>query len=72
MRKHTIAWFVIGLLALSALACNLSGLASLVATPAPDAPAEEPTAVVIVLTPTPLPPELAGQTDIEEQLVIDV
>lgn len=72
MRKHLVFWSVIGLLALSSLACNLSGFASLITTPAPDRRAEKPTPVVIVLTPTPLPPELANQTDIEEQLVINV
>jgi S1-C subfamily serine protease len=79
MRKLFLSWFVLGLLALGGMACNLSGLASLVVTPTPTlqavdavAPAEAPTAVVVVLTPTPLPPESASQVDVEEQLIIDV
>lgn len=72
MRKQFAILFVLGVLALSGLACGLSGVPVPVVTPDPTAPPEAPSPVVIVLTPTPLPPELTLQTDIEEQLVIDV
>lgn len=35
-------------------------------------PQSAPTAIVIVVTPTPLPPEIAAAADVEEQLVINV
>jgi 2-alkenal reductase len=38
----------------------------------PVEPAATQTPVVIVLTPTPLPPEITSNTDVEEQLVINV
>ncbi len=41
-------------------------------TPTPGGPAVEQTPVVVILTPTPLPPDLLTQTDVEEQLVINV
>jgi 2-alkenal reductase len=80
MRRHFVVWLVLGLLALSGLACNLSGLGSVLVTPTPSAleealtaPEEAPTAVVVVSTPTPQSPEPVVQTtDVEEQLVIDV
>ncbi len=72
MRKAFSIWILLGLLALSTLACNLSEVVTLVATPAPAAVSMEPTAVVIVLTPTALPPGPMPQTDVEEQLVIGV
>ena len=50
MRKHSVIWLVLGLLALSGLACNLSGLGSVLVTPTPPVPEEAPTAVVVVLT----------------------
>jgi len=72
MRKKIIPWFVLGLLALSSLACSLSDLAAQLSTPEPGEPAVSQTPVVIVLTPTPLPPELTSKADVEEQLVINV
>ncbi len=72
MRKNSSIWILLGLLALSALACSLSEAATLIATPASTSPPVAPTAVVIVLTPTPLPSEPLSQTDVEEQLVIGV
>ncbi len=72
MRKKIVLWFVLGLLALSGLACSLSDLAAQLATPEPGEPAVTQTPVVIVLTPTPLPPELTSKADVEEQLVINV
>ena len=61
--------FLLVLLVVSGLACNFSELGTLLITPSPG---ETPEPVVIVLTPTPLPPELAYQADVEEQLVINV
>jgi 2-alkenal reductase len=69
--RHKLRFsFLLVLLVLSGLACNLSELATLTTTPTPEA--EAPAATVIVLTPTPLPPELTTQADVEEQLVINV
>jgi 2-alkenal reductase len=72
MWKRIVPWFVLGLLALSTCACSLSDLAVQLSTPVPvESPAGQ-TPVVIVLTPTPLPPELTSKADVEEQLVINV
>jgi 2-alkenal reductase len=64
------------LLALTSMACNLSELATLTETPmpssTPEAPIVTPETAIIVLTPTPLPPETLAQADVEEQLVINV
>jgi S1-C subfamily serine protease len=72
MRDKLRVSFLLVLLALSGLACNLSELATLLTTPTPVALTETAAAVVIVLTPTPLPPELIPQADVEEQLVISI
>jgi S1-C subfamily serine protease len=60
------------LLAASGLACSFSGLATQLSTTEPVEVSVEQTPVVIVLTPTPLPPGIAVQADVEEQLVINV
>lgn len=65
--------FLLALLALSGLACNLSTLTrlTLMPTPTPTAPASTP--VVIVVTPTPLPSgQIVQVADIEEQIVTSV
>ena len=72
MWKRIVLWFVFGLLAVSGLACSFSGLATQLSTPEPMEPAVEQNTVVIVLTPTPLPPDVVSQVDVEEQLVINV
>jgi S1-C subfamily serine protease len=72
MKKKAIPWFVLGLLALSALACNLSELADSMLTPTPAAPMEQPTQVVVVEAPTPSSAQEASVIDIEEQLIINV
>jgi S1-C subfamily serine protease len=72
MRKRIALLLVLGLVVWSGLACNLSELANRLSTPTPAGPALEQTPVVLVLTPTPLPPEFAAQADIEEQIVINV
>ncbi len=72
MWKRVVPWFVLGLLALSGLACSLSELSTRLSTPVAEEPMGGQTPVVIVLTPTPLPPELTSGADVEEQLVINV
>lgn len=72
MWKRVVLWLVLGLLAVSGLACSFSGLARQLSTPEPVEPRVEQTPVVIVLTPTPLPPDLTSQADAEERLVINL
>jgi S1-C subfamily serine protease len=72
MQKRIVPWFLIGLLALSTLACNLSELYSHLTTPTPVASSEESTPVVVVVTATPSPAQQIAQVDIEEQLIINV
>ncbi len=70
--------FVLLLMVLSSVACNVSGISAFLEGP----PASETTSplsapVIVEVTPTPLPPEQLPATnssviDIEEQLVIDV
>lgn len=72
MRNRIAIGFLLGVLVFTGLACNASELQSLLTTPSPSTPVTQPTAVVIVLTPTPLPPGLPSAIDVEEQLVIDV
>ena len=74
MNRKLAPLFVLVLLLLSALACNLSDFAESDDTSSPtELPAEvPPTAVVIVLTPTPLPPGQVPRIDVEEELVIDI
>ena len=74
MWKRIVLWVVLGLVLLSVVACSLSDLSSRLATPDAVEPAAVPTQtpVVVVLTPTPLPAELALAADVEEQLVISV
>jgi len=78
-RKIIVVWFVLGLLMLSGLACNLSGLSVVLPTATPTSPRgdigsgdQSPTPAVIVLTPTPLLPGVVARADVEEQLVINV
>lgn len=72
MRNRIAIGFLLGILVLTGLACNASELQTLMTTPSPSAPTAKPTAVVIVLTPTPVPPGLPSNVDVEEQLVTDV
>jgi S1-C subfamily serine protease len=72
MRKRIALLLVLGLVVWSGLACNLSELANRLSTPTPAGPALEQTPVVVVVTPTPLPPELTAQGDVAEQIVINV
>jgi len=69
MRNRIVVGFLLGVLVLTGLACNVSELSTMMTTPAP---AETPTPVIVVLTPTPVSPDVTFQADIEEQLVINV
>jgi S1-C subfamily serine protease len=72
-RNRTWLLLVLGLLALTGLACNLSELAEMVTTPSPEAPPVVATEVVVVEEgSSPLPPASLPVVDVEEQLVIDV
>jgi S1-C subfamily serine protease len=73
-RTWIVAWFLIGVLALTGLACNLSSLSEFVRTPVPTLPGvpsapANPTAAVEATSPPTAPGQAA---DVEEQLVIDV
>ncbi|MFN2226200.1 MAG: S1C family serine protease [Anaerolineae bacterium] len=72
MRKRIGLFLLLGLLVWSGLACNVSDLADRLSTPTAQGPVVEASPVVVVLTPTPLPPEVISQADVEEQLVINV
>jgi 2-alkenal reductase len=72
MRKRVVPWFVLCVLVFSGLACSVSELATRLSTPVPEEPTASQTPVVIVLTPTPQPPQSGSMADIEEQLVINV
>lgn len=71
MRKRIGLWLLLALMVWSGLACNLSELATRLSTPTPG-PASQATPVVVVSTPTPLPPEMIAGADVEELLVINV
>jgi S1-C subfamily serine protease len=72
LRNKIVLWFTLGLLALSGLACSLSGLAGFMTTPTPMPPTAVPTQRTVEGVPSSVPPDLGSQVDIEEQLVIDV
>jgi S1-C subfamily serine protease len=72
MWKRIVPWVVVALLALSSLACNLSELTSQLSSPSPTERPAGQTPIVIVATPTPLPPGIPSGADVEEQLVINV
>ena len=72
MRNRIVVGFLLGVLVLTGLACNVSELSTMMTTPSPAAPAGTPTPVIVVLTPTPVSPDVTFQADIEEQLVINV
>ncbi len=77
MRHKTVFLFVLSLLALTGLACNVSELGDLLETPLPTRTSvveqvTTPESVVVAPTPTPLPAEVLAQADVEEQLVINV
>jgi S1-C subfamily serine protease len=78
MRYKTVAMFVLVLIVLSCVACDLSELSTLLSesteeTPAGDvASSPSPATIVVEGTPTPLPSGSSFPVDVEEQLVIDV
>ena len=72
MAKRIWPWVFLGFLLVSLLGCSLSELSERLSTPVPMEQEGVQTPVVIVLTPTPLPPDLIFQADVEEQLVINV
>jgi 2-alkenal reductase len=72
MRNKTLVWFALALMVLSTVACNLSELTTLVTDPSVDTPAATPETIVVEVTPTPLPAAPPSQTDVEEELVIEV
>jgi S1-C subfamily serine protease len=59
---------MLGLLALTGLACSFSGFAASLQTPVPTAPV----LVTVVSTPTLAPLDLTTQSDVEEQLIVSV
>jgi S1-C subfamily serine protease len=82
MNKRLGLLLLVGLVVWSGVACNVSEIARRMATPTPasiaapgtDATPEAgaATPVVVVLTPTPLPPDVMAGADMAEQLVINV
>jgi S1-C subfamily serine protease len=79
VHKRALVWFALVLVVLGSVACNLSDLSAILTEPTgesnPTATLEAPATadvVVVVATPTPLPPGAISQVDVEEQLVIDV
>jgi S1-C subfamily serine protease len=72
MRNRAGLWFVLGLLALTGIACNLSEFGASLETPGPGGPTEAPVQVVVVSTPTLIPLDYSSQVDIEEQRIVDV
>jgi len=72
--KRIAFWVALGLLSLSVMACSLADLSSRLSTPDSGEPAMVQTQApgVIVLTPAPLPAEIASAADVEEQIVINV
>lgn len=73
MRRDVKLFFLIGLLALSLLGCNLLALPKLLKQPtATPVPTPKPVRVEVAVTPTPLPPVAVQEIDAEEQLLINV
>ncbi len=74
MKRTAAIFLVLGLLALSGLACSLSDFTESGESEPPTQvqAGSPPTAVVIVLTPTPLPPGQFPRIDVEEELVTDI
>jgi S1-C subfamily serine protease len=72
MRSRAGLWFVLGLLAMSGLACGFSDFAASLETPSPSASTAAPIQVVVVSTPTLAPLEYSSQIDVEEARIVDV
>jgi 2-alkenal reductase len=78
MRYKTVVMFMLVLIVLSCVACDLSELSVLLNEPTEEAPAGDavssptPATIVVEDTATPLLPGSSFPVDVEEQLVIDV
>ncbi len=78
MRHKTIAMFVLVLILLSCVACDLSELSTLLGESTDEIPtgveasSPTPATIVVEVTPTPMRSGSSPATDVEEQLVIDV
>ena len=72
MRNRIVVWFVVVLIVLSSVACNLSELSTRVAELAEGGPTATQAPNIVEVTPTPLVHDLSASVDVEEQLVIDV
>jgi S1-C subfamily serine protease len=73
VRSKTLLWFVLGLVVLSSVACNLSEFSALLEEPAVgETVSPTPAVVVVEVTPTPLPATESSPLDVEEKLVTDV
>ncbi len=78
MRHKTIAMFVLVLILLSCVACDLSELSTLLGESTDEIPtgveasSPTPATIVVEVTPTPMLSGSSPATDVEEQLVIDV
>jgi S1-C subfamily serine protease len=72
MRNRTVVWFVVVLIVLSSVACNLSKLSTLVTEPTESNPTATQAPNIVEVTPSPLIHDLSVSADVEEQLVIDV
>ncbi len=64
--------WLVGLLALTMLACNLSEISSFMTATVPATPTQGATPSPATETPSPLPPAQAVATDVEEQLIVEV
>jgi S1-C subfamily serine protease len=63
---------MLGLLALTGLACGFSEFAAFLETPSPAPPTAVPPQAIVVVTPALIPLDLSVQADVEEQLVVNV
>jgi S1-C subfamily serine protease len=72
MRNKIQLWVVLGLLALSSLACSLSEFGTLLTTPTPEPPLVVATPLAPQATPLPVASNPVVALDVEEQLVTDV
>jgi 2-alkenal reductase len=77
-RRKTHIAFMLALILLSSVACNLSELSALLSESTTGRPwsgeetSSPPAPVIVEVTPTPLPSGLSSPTDVEEQLLIDL
>lgn len=72
LRKKMIFGWLVGLLALTMLACNLSEISSFMTATVPATPMRGAAPSPATDTPSPLPPAQAVAMDVEEQLIVEV